>query len=90
MEETVGGETELGGRDEPSSSHGHSAQQESEQLRATQLSSKPHIDLCPPLIAIKKGKGKNHVSFVREKNPRNKTRNQLLSRAFKFIYTLGR
>ncbi|KAL2308160.1 hypothetical protein Nmel_001164 [Mimus melanotis] len=54
MEETVGGETELGGRDEPSSSHGHSAQQESEQLRATQLSSKPHIDLYPPLIAIKK------------------------------------
>ncbi|XP_039566951.1 dynein heavy chain 5, axonemal-like [Passer montanus] len=54
MEETVGGETELGGQDEPSSSHGHSAQQESEQLRATQLSSKPHIDLCPPLIAIKK------------------------------------
>lgn len=54
MEETVGGETELGVRDEPSSS----APQESEQLRATQLSSKPHIDLCPPLIAIKKGKGK--------------------------------
>ncbi|KAF2975519.1 hypothetical protein EK904_012305, partial [Melospiza melodia maxima] len=54
MEETVGGETELAVRDEPSSSHGHSAQQESEQLRATQLSSKPHIDLSPPLIAIKK------------------------------------
>ncbi|XP_068050765.1 dynein axonemal heavy chain 5-like isoform X2 [Anomalospiza imberbis] len=54
MEEIVGGETELGVRDEPSSSHGHSAQQESEQLRATQLSSKLHIDLCPPLITIKK------------------------------------
>ncbi|XP_027535095.1 dynein heavy chain 5, axonemal-like isoform X3 [Neopelma chrysocephalum] len=54
MEETVGGETELGGRVEPSSSPGHSAQQESEQLRGMQLSSKPHIDLCPPLIAIKK------------------------------------
>ncbi|OWK63012.1 Dynein heavy chain 5, axonemal [Lonchura striata] len=45
MEETVGGETD-----------GHSAQQESKQLRATKLSSKPHIDLCPPLIAIKKVK----------------------------------
>ncbi|XP_064515055.1 dynein axonemal heavy chain 5-like isoform X4 [Pseudopipra pipra] len=56
MEETVGGETELGGRVEPSSSPGHSAQQESEQLRGMQLSSKPHIDLCPPLIAIKKDK----------------------------------
>ncbi|XP_063254241.1 dynein axonemal heavy chain 5-like isoform X1 [Prinia subflava] len=54
MEETVGGETQLGGRDESSPSHGHSAQQESEQLRATQLPSKPHIDLCPPLINIKK------------------------------------
>ncbi|XP_023777494.1 dynein heavy chain 5, axonemal-like isoform X1 [Cyanistes caeruleus] len=54
MEETLGGETELGGPDEPSSSHGHSAQEESEQLRATQLSSKPQIDLSPPLIAIKK------------------------------------
>ncbi|RMC15722.1 hypothetical protein DUI87_07925 [Hirundo rustica rustica] len=54
MEETVGGETEFGGRDEPSSSHGDSAQQESERLRATQLCSKPRIDLCPPLIAIKK------------------------------------
>lgn len=59
MEETVGGETELGGPEESSSSLGHSAQQESDQLRATQLSSKPHIDLCPPLIHIKKGKGKN-------------------------------
>nr|XP_026646778.1 dynein heavy chain 5, axonemal isoform X3 [Zonotrichia albicollis] len=54
MEETVGGETELAVRDELSSSHGHSAQQESEQLRATQLSSKSHIDLSPPLIAIRK------------------------------------
>ncbi|XP_027499865.1 dynein heavy chain 5, axonemal-like isoform X3 [Corapipo altera] len=56
MEETVGGETELGGRVKPSSFLGHSAQQESEQLRGMQLSSKPHIDLCPPLIAIKKDK----------------------------------
>ncbi|XP_027742700.1 dynein heavy chain 5, axonemal-like isoform X4 [Empidonax traillii] len=54
MEETVGGETELGARVEPSSSPGPSAQQESEHLRGTQLSSKPHIDLCPPLVTIKK------------------------------------
>lgn len=86
----MGGETELGGRDEPNSSHGHSAQQESEQLRATQLSSKPHIDLCPPLIAIKKGKGENNkyfMSALHGKKHRNKMRNQLLSRVFKFIYT---
>lgn len=63
MEDTVGGETELGGRVKPSSSPGHSAQQESERLRATQLSSKPNIDLCPPLIAIKKGKGENNGKF---------------------------
>ncbi|KAM6444422.1 dynein axonemal heavy chain 5-like [Rhynochetos jubatus] len=54
MEETEGGETELGIRVEPSSPPGHSAQQESERRRATQLSSKPDIDLSPPLIAIKK------------------------------------
>lgn len=76
MEETVGGEIELGGQDQPSSSHGHSAQQESEQLRATQLSSKPHIDLSPPLIAIKKGKGKNNKCFMLalygKKNPGTK------------------
>lgn len=79
MEETVGGETELGGRDEPSSSHGHSAQQEPEQLRATQLSPKPHIDLYPPLIAIKKGKEKNNKYFMSalygKKKSMNKTRN---------------
>ncbi|KAK4825973.1 hypothetical protein QYF61_003542 [Mycteria americana] len=54
MAETVGGETELGGRVEPSSSSDHSAQQESERLRAMQLSSKSDTDLCPPLVAIKK------------------------------------
>ena len=63
MEETVGGETELGGSVKPSSAPGHSAQQESEQLRAVQLSSKPNIDLCPPLIAIKKGKGENNDKY---------------------------
>ncbi|XP_067147242.1 dynein axonemal heavy chain 5-like [Apteryx mantelli] len=61
MEERVGGETELGGRVKPSSSPYHSAQQESEQeLKETQLSSKPHIDLCPPLIAIKKDMESKH------------------------------
>lgn len=64
MEETVGGETELGGRVDPSSPPGHSAQQESERLRATQLSSKPNIDLCPPLITIRKGKGENNKYFM--------------------------
>jgi len=63
MEETVGGETELGGRVEPRSSAGHSAQQESEQLRAAQLSPKPDTDLCPPLISIKKGKGENNRKY---------------------------
>lgn len=63
MEETLGDETELGGRVEPSSSPGHSAQQEWERLRATQLSSKPHVDLCPPLIAIKKGKRENNDKY---------------------------
>lgn len=88
----MGGEIGLGGRDEPSSSHGHSAQQESEQLRATELSSKPHIDLCPPLIAIKKGKGKiisTSCQLCMGKKSRNKRRNQLLSRVFMFMYTLG-
>ncbi|XP_051465193.1 dynein axonemal heavy chain 5-like [Apus apus] len=55
MEEAVGAEAELGRRAEPGSSPGDLAQQESEQLRQTQLSLKPDIDLCPPLIAIKKG-----------------------------------
>lgn len=64
MEETVGGETELGERVEPSSSPGHFAQQESEQLKGMQLSSKLDIDLCPPLIAIKKGKEENNYKNV--------------------------
>lgn len=61
MEEALRDETELGGIVECSSSPGHSAQQESEQLKAVQLSSKPNIDLCPPLIAIKKGKEENNT-----------------------------
>lgn len=85
----MGGETELGGRVEPSSPPGHSAQQESERLRATQLSSKPNIDLCPPLITIKKGKGENNDKYfmlaLYGKSSRNKMRNQILSRVFKFI-----
>lgn len=64
MEETEGGETELGGRVESSSSPRRFAQQASEQLRGMQLSSKPNTDLCPPLIAIKKGKEENNYKNV--------------------------
>lgn len=56
MEESVGCKTETEGRADSNPCPGHTAQQEWEQLRASQLSSKPDIDLCPPLIAIKKGK----------------------------------
>lgn len=59
----MGRETELGGRVEPSSSPGHAAQQESEHLKTSQLSSKANIDLSPPLIDIKKGKGANNDKY---------------------------
>lgn len=63
MEEIVGGETELGERVEPGSSPGHAAQQELEQLKTAQLSSKADTGLSPPLIAIKKGKGANNDKY---------------------------
>ncbi|XP_021242639.1 dynein heavy chain 5, axonemal-like isoform X7 [Numida meleagris] len=56
MEEAVGDEAEFRGRDELRSSPDRPAQQEPEQLRTTQLSSKTDTELCPPLIALKKGK----------------------------------
>lgn len=63
MEEAGGEETELGGRAQPRSSPDHSSQQELEQLGGMQLSSKAGIDLSPPLIAIKKGKGENNGKY---------------------------
>ncbi|XP_040552361.1 dynein axonemal heavy chain 5 isoform X2 [Gallus gallus] len=55
MEEAVGDEAEFRGRDELHSSADLPAQQESEHLGRVQLSFKTDTELCPPLVALKKG-----------------------------------
>ncbi|OXB57017.1 hypothetical protein ASZ78_015603 [Callipepla squamata] len=56
MEEAVGDEAEFSGRDELHSSPDVPALQESQQLRRMRLSAETDTELCPPLVALKKGK----------------------------------
>ena len=72
MEEAVGDEAEFRGRDELHSSADLPAQQESEHLGRVQLSFKTDTELCPPLVALKKGKRESNGKYFGEEEVRGR------------------